>query len=55
MLQIKPTAMSKSRKKAYTKAKAIDRSCRNHGSCPYCQGNRKYTNAKRLAESQTNE
>ena len=43
--------MSKTRRKAYTKAKAIDRSCRNHGSCPYCKSNRLYKNVKRLNSS----
>jgi len=47
--------MSKSRKKPYTKAKAIDRSCRCNGSCPFCQSNRSYKNAKRLAKSKLNE
>ena len=23
-------------------AKSVDKSCRNHGSCPWCQGNRMY-------------
>jgi excinuclease UvrABC ATPase subunit len=23
-------------------SRAVDRSCRNHGSCPYCEGNRLY-------------
>lgn len=30
----------KEKRKPYTKAKACDRSCRNHGSCPYCKSNR---------------
>jgi hypothetical protein len=29
------------------KAKAIDRSCRNHGSCPWCKGNRLHSTTKR--------
>ena len=29
--------------------KAVDPSCRNHGSCPYCEGNRLYK-SKRLKE-----
>jgi hypothetical protein len=37
----------KEHRKPYYGAKAIDRSCRNHGSCPYCQGNRLYKNKKR--------
>ena len=30
----------KERRKAYRGAKAVDRTCRNHGSCPYCRENR---------------
>ena len=30
----------KEKRKPYRKAKAIDRTCRNHGSCPYCTANR---------------
>ena len=26
----------------YNFAKRVDRSCRNHGSCLYCEGNRRY-------------
>jgi len=43
--------MSKSRKKPYTKSKAVDKSCRCNGSCPFCKSNRSYKNAKRLAKS----
>lgn len=43
--------MSHTRRKAYTKAKAVDRSCRNHGSCPYCKNNRLHKNVKRLEKS----
>lgn len=38
----------KEHRKIYFGAKAIDKTCRNHGSCPYCQGNRQYKNKKRL-------
>jgi hypothetical protein len=30
----------KEKRKPYRKSKAIDRTCRNHGSCPWCEGNR---------------
>lgn len=30
----------KEKRRQYRKAKAHDQSCRNHGSCPYCRGNR---------------
>lgn len=32
----------KEHRKPYSGAKAISKSCRNHGSCPWCQMNRKY-------------
>ena len=38
----------KERRKKYYGSKAIDRTCRNHGSCPYCTANRLYKNKKRL-------
>lgn len=30
----------KERRAQYRKSKSFDRSCRNHGSCPWCEGNR---------------
>lgn len=30
----------KEHRKPYRGAKAVDRSCRNHGSCDYCRNNR---------------
>lgn len=33
---------SKEKRKKYRGAKAVDRSCRNHGDCPYCASNRIY-------------
>jgi len=30
----------KEKRKPYTGAKAIDRTCRNHGSCEWCKTNR---------------
>ena len=43
--------MSRTKKKPKTGAKAIDPSCKNHGSCPWCRGNRTYqaTKAKMTA------
>jgi hypothetical protein len=38
----------KEKRKPYKGAKAVDCSCRNHGSCEWCRGNRTYnTNKKR--------
>ena len=32
----------KEHRKPYTGAKAFTKSCRNHGSCPWCERNRRY-------------
>ena len=37
----------KSRRKPYRGAKAIDATCRNHGSCDWCKGNRTHKDDKR--------
>ena len=40
--------MSKTRRKAYTGSKAVDKTCRGkRGSCPTCSENRQYKNNKR--------
>lgn len=36
----KAVAHGKEHRQPYRKAKAVDPSCRNHGSCPWCNGNR---------------
>ena len=36
----------KSHRKPYRGAKAIDATCRNHGSCEWCHGNRTHKNDK---------
>lgn len=38
---------NKEHRKLFYGAKAVDRSCRNHGSCLVCQRNRLYKNKKR--------
>ena len=38
----------KEKRKPYTGAKAVDCSCRNHGSCGWCRDDRLYKNIKRL-------
>ena len=38
----------KEKRKPYYGSKAIDCSCRNHGSCDWCKGSRLYKNNKRL-------
>ena len=37
----------KEKRKPYTNAKAVDKSCRNHGNCKWCEDNRTYKNRKR--------
>lgn len=37
----------KEHRNPYQGAKAIDRTCRNHGGCKWCKGNRMYKNDKR--------
>ena len=37
----------KEKRKPYTGAKAVDKHCRNHGSCAWCEANRLYKNRKR--------
>lgn len=38
--------MSRTIKRPYTKSKQFDKSCRNHGGCPYCEGNRTFNNRR---------
>lgn len=38
--------MSRSYKKEYTKSKRFDKTCRNHGGCPYCEDNRLHKHNK---------
>ena len=33
--------MARTNRKPYTGSKAVDPSCRSHGSCPWCKGGRK--------------
>lgn len=37
----------KEHRKQYEGAKSIDKTCRNHGSCSWCRGNRTWKNNKR--------
>lgn len=50
----------KEHRKPYRGAKAIDRSCRNHGAghhyeCPICAGNRQANNRRRLEKAKEDE
>lgn len=38
----------KEKRKISRGGKAISNGCRNHGTCPYCEGNRKHNTNKRL-------
>lgn len=38
----------KEKRKPYRKSKAVDASCRNHGGCPVCQGNRQHRHQKQI-------
>lgn len=37
----------KEKRKPYRGSKEFDYSCRNHGSCPWCEKNRLFNNVKR--------
>lgn len=37
----------KDHRKPYYGSKRFDRSCRNHGSCPYCEAGRQHSNKRR--------
>ena len=39
--------IGKERRKPYTGAKSIDKTCRNHGTCEWCFGNRTFFDKKR--------
>jgi hypothetical protein len=41
----------KEKRKEYRGSKAFDRSCRNHGSCSWCEDNRLYSEKKRKASA----
>ena len=38
---------NKEHRKPYIGGKAIDKSCRNHGGCEWCEGNRKHKYKKK--------
>lgn len=39
--------MSRTYKRPYTKSKHFDRTCRNHGGCPWCARGRMHKNKRR--------
>jgi hypothetical protein len=38
----------KEKRKPYRGSKAFDRTCRNHGNCPWCEGGRQHKNRKQM-------
>ena len=44
----KAIASGKEHRKKYRGTKAFDCSCRNHGTCDYCKGNRLYKFNKKI-------
>ena len=38
---------NKTYKRAYRESRRFDKSCRNHGGCPYCEGGRLFFDRKR--------
>jgi hypothetical protein len=47
--------MSRTKKHKLTGGKAVDPSCRNHGDCPVCQGNRLHKNQIRQQSAEQKE
>ena len=41
----------KEKREQYRGSKSFDVSCRNHGGCGYCEGNRKYQFTKLIQKS----
>ena len=46
----KAVQFQKERRKPYRKSKAVDRTCRNHGGCGWCEGNRLNRDVRNLQE-----
>lgn len=42
----------KEKRKQYIKAKAVDKACRNHRSCPHCKDNRLYNSTAKLLHTE---
>ena len=50
IMMTKAIKSGKEHRKEYRGAKAIDKTCRNGGSCEWCRRNRMYKNLKKLQE-----
>jgi len=48
MSMYKAIEHGKEHRKQYTGHKAVDKTCRNHGSCVWCALNRQYRNRREL-------
>lgn len=48
----KSIASGKERRKPYRKSKAFDYTCRNHGSCSWCEQNRRHGDSKRRVDAE---
>ncbi len=42
----------KEKRKPYRGAKAVDATCRNHGGCPWCKGNRLHKHKKGMCNDE---
>jgi len=42
----KAIASGKEKREPYRRSKRFDATCRNHGSCPHCRGDRTYSYRK---------
>ena len=45
----------KEHRKPYRGGKAIDHTCRNHGGCPWCEGNRLHKHKRRAPSAEDGE
>ena len=48
---LKAIESGKEHRKTYRGSKIFDKTCRNHGACPYCKGNRVHNGTKRDKEA----
>lgn len=51
----KAITSGKEHRKPYKGAKSVDSTCRNHGSCSYCKGNRLYKYRKQTEKADYSE
>ena len=51
MAMEKGISSGKEHRKLYYGSKAIDKSCRNHGGCYWCEENRKYKHIKKIQKT----